>query len=61
MGYLTYYRKQDIIMKIGGQKRKMVYVMNEAARPGHPSYSYVNTIWKGVLHRYGFLGCGSGI
>lgn len=49
-GYPTYYRKQDIMVEIGSQKRKaMVYVMNEAARPGRPAYSYVNTIRRGYF------------
>lgn len=47
-GYPTYYVKRDVMVDIGGKKRKaMVYIMNDRAKPGIPSPQYVNTIRQG--------------
>ena len=49
-GYPSYYYKENIMVDIGGKKKKaMVYIMNEAARPGIPSRSYVDTIRQGYI------------
>lgn len=49
-GYPTYYFKKNIMVDIGGRKRKaMVYIMNDKALPGIPSQRYVHTIERGYL------------
>lgn len=47
-GFPVYYYKQNIMVEIGGNRRKaMVYIMNDRALPGMPSPHYVNTIRQG--------------
>lgn len=47
-GFPVYYYKQNIMVEIGGNRRKaMVYIMNDRALPGIPSPYYVNTIRQG--------------
>lgn len=49
-GYPRYYFKQNVMVDIGGQKRKaMVYIMDLHQRPAKPSRSYVETIIQGYL------------
>ncbi len=49
-GYPRYYFKQNVMVSIGGRKKKaMVYIMNTARHPGRPSDPYVRTIREGYL------------
>lgn len=49
-GYPHYYFKKNIMVDIGGRKRKaMVYIMDERQLPGRPSASYVETIYQGYV------------
>jgi gamma-glutamylcyclotransferase (GGCT)/AIG2-like uncharacterized protein YtfP len=49
-GFPTYYYKQNIMVTIGGQKKKaMVYIMNKSRKPGKPSKSYIDTIYQGYV------------
>jgi gamma-glutamylcyclotransferase (GGCT)/AIG2-like uncharacterized protein YtfP len=49
-GYPRYYFKQDVMVDIGGQKKKaMVYIMNLRQQAARPSRSYVETIRQGYL------------
>lgn len=47
-GYPRYYFKKNIMVDIGGRKKKaMVYIMDEQQLPGKPSASYIETIRQG--------------
>lgn len=49
-GYPRYYFKKNIIVDIGGRKKKaMVYIMNEHQLPGRPSHNYIETIRQGYI------------
>lgn len=49
-GYPSYYFKENIMVDIGGKKKKaMVYIMNTFRLPGYPSASYVETIRQGYI------------
>lgn len=49
-GYPCYYFKKDIMVDIGGSKKKaMVYIMNPNHHPGKPSAGYVETIRQGYI------------
>lgn len=49
-GYPHYYFKKNIMVYIGGKKKKaMVYIMDELQLPGKPSTSYIETIRQGYL------------
>lgn len=49
-GYPCYYFKKNIMVDIGGRKKKaMVYIMDERQLPGKPSASYVETICQGYI------------
>ena len=49
-GYPHYYFKKNIMVDIGGKKKKaMVYIMDERQLPGKPSASYVRTILQGYI------------
>ena len=49
-GYPRYYFKKNIMVDIGGKKKKaMVYIMDERQLPGKPSASYVRTILQGYI------------
>mgnify|MGYP002508847925 CR=1 FL=1 len=47
-GYPRYYFKKNIMVDIGGRKKKaMVYIMDERQLPGKPSVGYIETIRQG--------------
>lgn len=47
-GYPRYYFKQDVMVDIGGQKKKaMVYIMDLRQKAARPSHRYVETIRQG--------------
>lgn len=47
-GYPHYYFKKNIMVDIGGRKKKaMAYIMDERQLPGRPSRSYIETIRQG--------------
>ena len=47
-GYPRYYFKKNIMVDIGGRKKKaMVYIMDERQLPGKPSAGYIETIRQG--------------
>ena len=49
-GYPHYYFKKNIMVDIGGRKKKaMVYIMDEQQLPGRPSVSYIETIRQGYI------------
>lgn len=49
-GYPIYYIKKDIMVDIGGKKKKaMVYIMDESRHPGRPSPLYIQTIRQGYI------------
>lgn len=49
-GYPRYYFKRDVMVDIGGQKKKaMVYIMDLHQRPASPSPGYVETIRQGYM------------
>lgn len=49
-GYPRYYFKKDIMIDIGGRKKKaMVYIMDERQLPGRPSVRYIETIRQGYI------------
>lgn len=49
-GYPRYYFKKNIIVDIGGRKKKaMVYIMNKWQSPGRPSAMYIETIRQGYI------------
>lgn len=49
-GYPVYYIKRNVMVNINGSKKKaMVYIMNDNAKPGIPSDSYVRTIARGYM------------
>ncbi len=49
-GYPRYYFKKNIMVDIGGRKKKaMVYIMDERQLPGKPSACYIETIRRGYI------------
>jgi gamma-glutamylcyclotransferase (GGCT)/AIG2-like uncharacterized protein YtfP len=49
-GYPRYYFKQDVMVDIGGQKKKaMVYIMDLHQRAARPSWYYIETIRQGYV------------
>ena len=49
-GYPKYYFKQDVMVEIGGRKKKaMVYIMDLRRKAARPSRSYANIIRQGYL------------
>jgi len=49
-GYPRYYYKQNVMVDIGGKKKRaMVYIMNQQRTPGRPSLTYIETIRQGYI------------
>jgi hypothetical protein len=49
-GYPRYYFKKNIMVDVGGRKKKaMVYIMDERQLPGKPSAGYIETIHQGYM------------
>lgn len=49
-GYPRYYVKQNIMVNVGGSRKKcMVYIMDPSRKPGRPSPYYMEVIRQGYI------------